>query len=57
MVVTLNKKQIARILAFAAAVVPRKVPHLALECALFGADSDGNVTVGHGDGLSMAVLA
>jgi DNA polymerase III sliding clamp (beta) subunit (PCNA family) len=46
MVVTLNKKQVSRILAFASAVVPRKVPHPALECALFGADGRGNVTVG-----------
>jgi DNA polymerase III sliding clamp (beta) subunit (PCNA family) len=46
MVVTLNKKQVSRILAFAAAVVPRKAPHAALECALFGADGRGNVTVG-----------
>ncbi len=46
MVVTLNKKQVSRILAFASAVVPRKVSHPALECVLFGADGQGNVTVG-----------
>ncbi len=49
MVVTLNKKQIARILAFASAVVPRKVPHPALECARFDADGQGNVTVAFTD--------